>query len=237
MFVPDGPCYECTMSDRDWAALRLRRSCNLLSRPQMEGGKTPTTPTIGSIVAGVQCQEAVKLLHGLPTMAGHGWVFIGLTGESFQVRFQRKRDCYSHETLDEVVPLDAGAAGLTVGAAVDLARKHVGPEAELELSRDVLAGLDCPACGGREERFMSLGKAPAGLAVCPGCGGRRDVRTFCKLRGGEPFRDRTLADVGVPPLDVLVARAGDRAVGFELSGDAPAVLGPLVDGEEALQWT
>src|SRR3954469_16261872 len=70
VFVPDGPCYECTMSATDWKLLNQRRSCNLHRREEMEGGKTPTTPTVSSIVAGVQCQEAIKLLHGLETIAG-----------------------------------------------------------------------------------------------------------------------------------------------------------------------
>src|SRR5262245_45512573 len=70
VFIPDGPCYECTMSQRDWQLLQMRRSCNLLTREEMERGKTPTTPTISSIIAGVQCQEAVKLLHGMETIGG-----------------------------------------------------------------------------------------------------------------------------------------------------------------------
>ena len=85
---------------------RPRRSCNLLSREQMQTGHTPTTPTISSIIAGVQCQEAVKLLHGLATIQGRGCVFDGLSTESYQTEFQRKQDCYSHEILEEIVPLD-----------------------------------------------------------------------------------------------------------------------------------
>src|SRR6185503_16192219 len=114
VFVPDGPCYECTMSDTDWRLLQHRRSCNLLSRPEMEGGKTPTTPTISSIIAGVQTQEAVKLLHGMESFAGRGWVFAGLSADSYQIEFQRKEECYSHEPLDEVISLDARADKLTV---------------------------------------------------------------------------------------------------------------------------
>src|SRR5215207_7112174 len=86
VFIPkdhDAPCYECTMSERDWELLQKRRSCNLLTRAEMERGKTPTTPTISSIVAGVQCQEAVKLIHGLETMAGRGWVFSGLATDAY----------------------------------------------------------------------------------------------------------------------------------------------------------
>ena len=79
VFLPgDGPCYECTMSQTDWKLLQARRSCNLLSRSEMEQGKTPTTPTIASIIAAVQCQEAVKLLHGMPTIAGQGLGFRGV---------------------------------------------------------------------------------------------------------------------------------------------------------------
>src|SRR5207302_9802970 len=111
VFVPDGACYECTMSAMDWKLLNQRRSCNLLSRPEMEGGKTPTTPTVSSIIAGVQCQEAVKLLHGLPTIKGRGWVFDGLSTDAYQVEFQRKEACYSHETLDEIITLDVSGDG------------------------------------------------------------------------------------------------------------------------------
>ena len=62
-----GPCYECTMGENDWKMLEARRSCALLSRGEMEQGKVPTTPTTASIIAGIQIQEAVKLLHGLET--------------------------------------------------------------------------------------------------------------------------------------------------------------------------
>ena len=66
----NGPCYECTMGENDWKMLEARRSCALLSRSEMEHGKVPTTPTTAAVVAGIQTQEAVKLLHGLDTLAG-----------------------------------------------------------------------------------------------------------------------------------------------------------------------
>jgi len=68
----------------------------------------------------------------------------------------------------------------------------------------------------------------ADKAWCPNCKDvRRDVQTFHKIRGREPFLDQTLASIGVPPFDILVSRNMERAVGFELSGDAKGVLGPL----------
>jgi molybdopterin/thiamine biosynthesis adenylyltransferase len=236
VFAPDGPCYECTMSESDWKLLQMRRSCNLLSRPEMEGGKTPTTPTISSIIAGIQCQEAVKLLHGLDTIKGRGLIFDGLSTETYQVEYQRKSTCYSHEILDQIESLDACADSATARDLLDEARRLLGPQAELELARDVLEKLVCPNCGSEETIFASLGRVRAEKAFCPSCKDvRREVVTFYKIRGDEDFFDRPLGQIGVPPFDILIARAGGRAIGLELGGDACQILGPLSDNE-ALQW-
>jgi molybdopterin/thiamine biosynthesis adenylyltransferase len=237
VFVPDGPCYECTMSQQDWKLLQMRRSCNLLTRPEMEtGGKTPTTPTVSSIVAGVQCQEAIKLLHGMPTIAGGAWVFNGITADSYLTKFQRKEDCYSHDTLDEVVALDESVSTITCKKLLSRARKLLGSTAELELPREVLQKLVCPNCKKEEGVFASLGKVKAEKGWCPDCAHvRRDVVTFHKIRGSEPFIDRTLADIGVPPFDIIIARSGGRSIGLELAGDAKDVLGPLMTSDETLE--
>jgi molybdopterin/thiamine biosynthesis adenylyltransferase len=234
VFIPDGACYECTMSATDWKLLNQRRSCNLLTRPEMEAGKTPTTPTVSSIIAGVQCQEAVKLLHGMPTLNGAAWVFNGITADSYTTQFQRKDDCYSHDTLESVVPLDGGVETLTVRAVLAEARELLGEGATIELARDVLEKLVCPKCKDEEQIFASLGKVKAELAFCPRCKDvRREVVTFSTIRGTESFLDFPLAQIGVPPFDILIARnsSGTRAVGFELAGDAATVLGPVAEDE------
>src|SRR5256885_10080669 len=158
VFVPDGPCYECTMSPTDWKLLQMRRSCNLLSRPEMEQGKTPTTPTVSSIIAGVQCQEAVKLLHGMETIAGGAWVFSGITADSYVTKFQRKDDCLSHDTLDDVIELDEGVDSITPRALLAKARAMLGENTELELTRELIEKLVCPTCKDEELMFASLGK-------------------------------------------------------------------------------
>jgi adenylyltransferase/sulfurtransferase len=237
VFIPDGACYECTMSATDWKLLNQRRSCNLLSRPEMEAGKTPTTPTVSSIIAGVQCQEAVKLLHGMQTISGAAWVFNGVTADAYTTQFQRKDDCYSHDTLESVIPLDGGVENTTVRAVLDEARVNLGEGATLELAREVLEKLICPKCKKEEQVFASLGKVKADLALCPHCKDiRREVVTFTTVRGTEQFLDFPLAQIGVPPFDILIARdsSGTRAVGFELAGDAPLVLGPLAEHEVEL---
>ena len=245
---PEAPCYECTMSQTDWRLLQLRRSCNLLSKTEMEAGKTPTTPTISSIIAGVQCQEAVKILHGMDPFAGQAWNFAGLSADVYMSTFQRKPTCYSHDPVERVVSLPWLAATTTVADALAEARRQLGPTAELELARDVLHKMVCPSCGAEEELFVSLGKVKSDKAACPSCaaGAKREVVTFYKVRGTEPFLGRTLAEIGVPPFDILIARTAERAVGLELAADAPSVLGPLTPSsppspesttdESGLEW-
>jgi len=97
VFVPGSPpCYECTLGETDWALLERRMSCNLLLAEADVQGKDATTPTISSIIAGVQVQEAMKLIHDLPTLAGHGYVFEGLNHTSYVVEYTTNVDCMSH---------------------------------------------------------------------------------------------------------------------------------------------
>lgn len=236
-FAPDGPCYECTMSERDWKILQARRSCNLLTKSEMEAGRTPTTPTISSIIAGVQCQEAVKYLHGLPTISGRGWVFEGISGDSYAVEYQRKDECYSHDILDEVICLDAEASALTVADVVRRAREILGPNATIEFAREMIEKFVCPNCASEETVFRSASRVPASRAMCPSCTDvRREVVTFFHVTGGESFVDRTLAEIGVPPFDIIFGVNEERLVGFELSGDAPSVLGDLIGDEGEVSW-
>lgn len=240
VFAPDAeqqaPCYECTLGTRDWQLLNQRRSCNMLTRAQMETGKTPTTPTISSIIAGIQTQEAVKLLHSHETIAGRGVTFIGATCQMFPVEYQRREDCLSHETLPEVVSLEVKASELTLRELLETARAQLGPETRIEFGRDLVERFDCPRCGKSETVFKPLGALRLNHAICS-CDGTtpRNPVLFHTVDGSEPFLDRSLLDAGIPAFDVLTARSSSRVIGFELSGDANDVLGPLHSG--GLTWT
>ena len=105
----------------------------------------------------------------------------------------------------------------------------------IELARDVLEKLICPACGKHERLLASLGRVRAEAGKCPNCGSRRDVQTFYTISGTEDFLDLPLSEIGVPAFDIVIARSATNAIGLELAGDAPSVLGPLFD-DEGLAW-
>src|SRR5262245_13285785 len=143
VFLPGKPpCYECTLGETDWAILNKRMSCNLLALEASSEGKVATTPTISSIIAGLEVQEAVKLLHGLPVLAGQGFIFEGLNHTSYKVEYTENDACMSHYTLERVVSLSETSKELTLEHLLAQARRDLGSrEVVLEFSRDVIHKL------------------------------------------------------------------------------------------------
>ena len=100
-------------------------SCNLLTHEPNQQGRVPTTPTISSIIAGIQVQEAVKLLHGLPTLASKGYIFEGLNNSSYVVEYTENPDCFSHYTFDNIVQLQQRSSEITLEALLERARNDL----------------------------------------------------------------------------------------------------------------
>lgn len=219
-----GPCYECTMSETDWKMLEARRSCALLTRQEMEQGKVPTTPTTASVIAGIQCQEAVKHLHGLETLAGRGFVFEGTWHQSYVVNYTRREDCPTHESYEPILVKPWSVATMTVGELLKKAEAEVGDGAVVELNQDVLQSLECPRCQTTEPLFASLGKITEQHGRCPTCGYQRVPHLFHTLDGSEGLNQKTLAEIGVPPWDIVGARLGLKQAFFEFAADRADVL-------------
>lgn len=232
VFLPGAaPCYECTLGEVDWAILERRMSCNLLTHEEATEGKVPTTPTISSIIAGIQVQEAVKLLHGLPTLSGHGFVFEGLQHSSYRVEYTVNPDCMSHYTLPSIVSLPQRSSELTLHelwqrASSDLSSREI----TIEFSRDVLHKLACPHCAAEEILFVPVGSISYEAGRCPGDGHMRVVHTLHGYEGRESYGSRKLSELGLPPFDIFTARTASREIGYLLAGDASDVLGPLAQG-------
>ena len=229
VFLPGlAPCYECTLGEVDWALLQKRMSCNLLMLEPAAEGKIPTTPTISSIIAGVQVQEAVKLIHGLPTLASKGYVFEGMNHSSYVVEYTENTDCMSHYTLPQVVHLAESSdeltlAGLRERAVSDLA----SPEVVIEFSRDVVQKFVCPACTEEEDINEPVGSVPFERARCGKDGQLRSVISLHSYSGEKELGDKLLSSLGLPLLDVFLARSADREIAYLPYGDAPEVLGDL----------
>jgi adenylyltransferase/sulfurtransferase len=231
VFVPpDSACYECAMTRRDYELLNLRYSCPLLRREDLLEGKVPTAPTIASMMGALQVQEALKLIHGMAVAAGSALVFNGVGNQFYSTRLPYRDDCLSHETYPEPVPLELGHRA-TAAALFEAVRERLAGPRALSLDRDVVVSLECPPCGHRREVFRPRSGVSMSQAVCPGCGGMLRPELVSEVAEGSALAERSLAELGVPPLDILridgateslfVLLESDRAAALDWTGPGP----------------
>jgi len=235
-FLPGvAPCYECTLGKIDWELLQKRMSCNLLRVEPSVEGKVPTTPTISSIIAGVQMQEAVKLIHGLPLLASKGYIFEGMNHSSYVVTYTPNNECMSHYTLPSVTHLPVSSAELTLEDLRKRAQRDLdSDDIVIEFSRDVVQKFVCPACNQEEEVYQPLGSVHYDQARCEMDGQLRTVISLHLYSGEVELSKRTLNQLGLPLLDVFTARCGEREIGYIPYGDAPQVLGKLASQDRGV---
>ncbi len=230
VFVPgQGACYECTMTETDWMLINKRKSCALLTHEQMAEGKIPTTPTSSAIIAGVQVQELLKLLHSdreLPTLAGKGYVFNGLTHDSYVVEYQEKPDCMSHDTYENIVPKPWSVRLITLKEILESIRKDLGEKAVIDFDRDIATTAKC-TCGEHKELFTPVHKLKGNMLTCPKCGEQMSFESIHSIKGDEDFLDKTPFEIGIPLLHIIGGRVGMHTTYYEFSADEAEVFDKL----------
>ena len=225
VFVPgQGACYECTLTEAAIRDLSLRYSCPLLARQNILLGKVPTTPTIASIIGGMQSQEALKLINGMPVEPGKVIHYNGMVNEMHTTAYVPREDCESHWTYGEITELPARAEHTTLHDLLRIARADLGEEAVIELDQELITSLSCPVCHTVEQVLKPLNLVSFEAGHCPTCGTLRETELTHVITGEEDFLHRTLTNVGVPALHILRARNGQEYRFYELTGDLPEAL-------------
>ncbi len=145
MFIPpDGVDYESTMTETDYRLLNHRKSCMLLGIDEIEQGKTPTTPTIASVIGGIEVQEAIKYLHNredLLVLAGKGFIFNGNTNDSYTIEYQVKEDCNSRYTFGDIEKLDMGFEEVRLKDIEEFGKQIFDGDFNIDFNNEVVYGL------------------------------------------------------------------------------------------------
>ncbi len=230
VFLPGTPpCYECTLGETDWKILEKRMSCNLLTHEKMQFGKTPTTPTTSSVIAGIQVQEVLKILHGLPVLAGKGFIFEGMNHTSYIINYTAQSECYSHEIYANIQPWQGQSLTTTLNDLYNCAKAGLREsEITLEFSREIIYRLRCPECKTETDTFKCVGKLSSKHGICPKDGKMRDVITLHNYKGNEPFGGKIINDIGLPDYDIFVARSPKRDLQLLIAGDRDKVLNKML---------
>jgi len=228
VFVPpDGPCYECAMTENDYRLINLRYSCPLLRQEDLLAGKVPTAPTISSMIGGLQTQEALKLIHGMPVDAGSALVWNGVANQFYKSKYPHKEDCLSHETYPDAVPLPLTAAGSTAEDLFAAVASTIGGDAsqmQLSLDRDLVVSLHCLSCNCTTRIMRARQTVGMKEAQCGTCGQTSKPRLEHNIQAGSPLASETLANLGVAPYDIVRVTSPQGENVYALTADRDQVM-------------
>jgi adenylyltransferase/sulfurtransferase len=188
-------------------------------------GKVATTPTSASIVAAFQTQEALKLIHDMEVQPGKALLINGLTNDIYTTEYPVKEMCMSHSRLEPIIELpDVQVDKTSLAELLASAREEVGEDASLEFSGELVVAMTCNYCQEETPIFKRMARLYEGETACPECGRPRDLVLTHRITGEEDFLERTLAEVDIPPLDIVRARGKEAQVYLELTGDKESFL-------------
>jgi adenylyltransferase/sulfurtransferase len=223
VYVPgQGPCYECTLTQAEKTRIAETASCRGIALRNIKLGKVPTTPTMGSVIAALQVQEGVKVLHGdlKNSLAGKRLVINCNINDFYVTASTRSEDCEGHEQFGPVTEVKEFTAKST--SARDLLerfKEDTGDDGFVELGREVVAEIRCMGCGEVEVLGQLLRKLDEGQLRCRKCDSPRDPVTTHVVKADDKWIDWPLSQLGIPSFDVLGVRGVQSAVWYELSGD------------------
>jgi len=241
-YVPGlGACYECRLSESARAALAEAASCRGIALRNLSRGKVPTTSTMGSIIAALQVQEAVKMLHGdfKNALAGKRLVVNCTINDFYISESERKTHCPGHFRYGEITETRSFQARSTTAA--DLMTRFAQEykqEGAVDLGREIVVSLRCGTCNKTEELGQPLRMVGEEAARCPACKQLRQPETTHIVLPKENRAEWPLAKLGIPKLDVLQVVGAGATAWYEMTGDLdsyPGLERETAVSEEQLQ--
>jgi len=179
---PERACYECSMTEEHYEQAKVRYSCtNETVKTHIRKGYEPTTQTTSAVIAALQTQEMVKLLHGLNSFPGRRLVFNGadhfyVDGERAPmatIELAQNPSCLCHheDRYDDVLELEqARAEKTTARQLLEMVIDVTGWQSvRIELGRKFVVSATCSQCGRDLDICRPLYLVQDKDVVCPSC--------------------------------------------------------------------
>lgn len=216
VFIPGKNCYACNLGPEALKDLSYRLSCSSTIRRNEQAGRVPTTPVIASIIGAVEAQEAIKLLHPdeleheeLTSLCGKMFYYEGQHLTSRIVEFKGYDDeCPVHEQWRPIEKINLTTA-LPIEDVLMCLSEHLGCKnieivlrdhsfvdylTERKNERKINVMLPDYAIMSYIEKEPSLCHLPFHALY------QHEIKT---IDTDFPYKELTLAQVGIPPWSVL----------------------------------
>lgn len=226
VYKPGISCYECQLSDSEWSNIRERMGCPDVARRNYAAGKIPTTPISASIIGALQVQEALKLIHhnDKQSIAGEIFRLDGMHNLFMHYEVQPlKKECDSHFQITEVLEMPALSHRSTVQETLDILIGHFNDE-QLFINLDHEFVIEVTG----EDTGHKIYPLKAKPHLSDDILNEQRIDPLEELFITEsaavvdrhfPYPERTLGEIGIPPLHILSVETKGDIHFVELNGD------------------
>lgn len=225
VFIPGQNCYACSLGPEGLKDLARRMPCSGIIRRQEQAGSAPTTSIVASIIGAIQVQEALKLVQ-----TDFGTSLCGrmlyYEGQHMDVRTAEFKayddDCPEHELWQPIGKTKAGV-DTSVKEAMQIWAQETGANSitlclandcfvDYVARRDNDERTTVMQPGHKVEEYVERSTALSGLQT-----GALYQNEFRHITSLFPYPDISLAQLGIPRLDVVHVMADDKDYYLELS--------------------
>ncbi len=213
-FTPQGPCYACTMSEKDWELVAKRKSCTLLGVDEIIAGHTPTNATTSSIIAGVQSQEAIKYLVGksdLYAIENKVWRMIGEQMSTFFSVLDEDDSCPYHFeermiTADHQLPATLSELWNEL---------ELGGSSTIRFFDDFIEISGCPNCD--TESLVGFADLMKKQGKCPTCETQLEIDSHFSLESTSSFLEKKINHNFWPMKTLIDISSNDEVKRFRIA--------------------
>lgn len=226
VYTPEVSCYECELNDADRANIKVKMGCPDVAKRNSNVGRIPTTPISSSIIAAMQVQEALKVIHDNKdkSMAGQRFFYEGMNNFFFLYKSAPiQEDCMAHFLYDPITEAAEMSANMTVGDALTwLGDKFEDEDPKIELDYEVILSLGSK--NSEEVHDIVIPQPHLSDEILAKFNLSSDDQLMIKQDTNHidkqfPRQDMTLKELGIPFLHILRVITANDMHFVELSGD------------------
>ena len=220
VFRPGENCYACNLGPEALKDLAWRMPCSGIIRRNEEAGRAATTPITASIIAAVQVQEALKLIHHeqleageLTSLCGKMFCYEGQHLTTKTVSFKAyDDDCPVHERWEPIVASDVMTT-MTVSESLRRLKELLKSDEVTITLNDAFVDFVEHRATGQQTKVMKPARAVADYieqhTMLRGClTGDLLQHEYHEIDDTFPYQQLTLKEVGIPAWDVLSTNLG-----------------------------
>ncbi|MEM7578393.1 MAG: ThiF family adenylyltransferase [Cyanobacteria bacterium P01_A01_bin.80] len=200
---PDGACYGCSLSPEERSIADVPWSC-LDTRPETSvGSAVPSSALVGTWMGTIAIHFLMKMAHPNGTLR-----IDSSRGTTTVVSQERDPECPLHTSVDFVTKINVGSQDTIQKLREKL--RNLFPQSAIPLVWEPVQKLvECSRCDFQETRWGLPSVDP-----CPQCQSPLRPRTTVEL--DDVPGDMKLAQLGIPPREILAVKTNDDWKWLEL---------------------